>query len=142
MIRRSVSIAIGGSDGRLLLVQRPPDDEELPDAWGLPAASLGPGESWEAASRRAAREKLGVEIEVGPELERGTTPRRGYTLEMRLFDARITAGEPAVPQPFPDVTQYADWRWGEVGDLRPAAERGSLCCRLCLEHARHGGGPA
>ena len=140
-IRRSVSLAIrrGEEPGAVLVVQRPPDDPDLPDQWGLPAASLAPGESWQDAARRAARDKLGVEVEIGDELRRGSTPRTRYTLEMRLFEARIVAGTPAVPQPVPGVTQYRAWRWGSADDLRPAAGQGSLCCRLYLEsRARHG----
>lgn len=134
-VRRSVSVAVRSADapGRVLLVQRPSDDEDLPDAWGLPAASLLPGESWEDAVRRAGRGKLGVELEVGAVLNRGTTEREGYTLEMRLYEATLAGGEPRVPQDDPSVTQYQDWRWGEAAELRPAAERGSLCSRLFLE---------
>ncbi|HET9984100.1 MAG TPA: NUDIX domain-containing protein [Longimicrobiales bacterium] len=136
-VKRSVSFAIFDPQDRrrVLVVRRPPDDEELPDLWGLPAGSLRPGESWEEAVRRAGREKLGVELEVGPELNRGSTRRAAYTLEMRLFEARIVAGAPAVPQRTPGVTQYRDWTWGDAAALEPAAARGSLCCRLFLERA-------
>ena len=129
-IKRSVSIAIPHEDGGVLIVQRPAEDEDLPNAWGLPAASLVEGESWEGAARRAAREKLGVELEVGRELNRGSIGRRGYELEMRLFEARIVSGVPVVPQDGVGVTQYEAWRWGTGEDLEPAAEAGSLCCRL------------
>ena len=130
----SVSVSVPGLDAEppVLIVQRPPDDADLPDAWGLPAASLRAGDDWEAAARRAAREKLGVDVDIGPELNRGAIQRAGNVLEMRLFQAKITGGAPAVPQPFPDVTQYQSWRWGTAADLRPAADRGSLCCRLYL----------
>lgn len=136
-VKRSVSVAIfdPADRRRVLVVRRPPDDEELPDLWGLPAASLRPGESWEDAVRRAGREKLGVELEVREELNRGSTARAGYTLEMRLLEARIVSGSPAVPQPAPGVTQYRAWAWGEAAALEPAATRGSLCCRLFLERA-------
>jgi ADP-ribose pyrophosphatase YjhB (NUDIX family) len=135
-IVRSVSVAIHRPlDGALLVVQRPPDDEDLPDAWGLPAASLRSTESWEDAVRRAARDKLGVEVDPVEVLGEGHTQRAHYTLHMRLYAARITAGEPAVPQPHPDVTQYQAWRWGGAGDVRAAAEAGSLCSRLYLQSA-------
>jgi 8-oxo-dGTP pyrophosphatase MutT (NUDIX family) len=130
-VKRSVSVAIPHADGkRVLIVQRPSDDEDLPDAWGLPAASLRDGESWEAAVRRAGREKLGVELAVGPEMNRGAIDRNEYSLEMRLYRARIQSGQVAVPQPDPRVTQYQAWRWGDADDLEPAARAGSLCCQL------------
>lgn len=133
--KRSVSLAIHDHRGRLLVVQRPPDDEDLPLAWGLPAASLRDGESWEDAVSRAAADKLGVAVEPGPVLRAGHKERAQYRLEMRLYEATIRSGEPAVPQPVPGVTQYVDWRWGRGLDLVPAARAGSLCSRLYLETA-------
>ncbi len=134
-VKLSVSFAIFRPDRshEVLVVRRPPDDEDLPGLWGLPAGSLRPGEDWAEAVRRAGRDKLGVALEVGPELNRGTLERAGYTLEMRLLQARITAGEPSVPQPVPGVTQYTAWQWATSDVLVPAAARGSLCSRLFLE---------
>jgi ADP-ribose pyrophosphatase YjhB (NUDIX family) len=133
-VKRSVSFAIFRPDDRdqVLVVQRPPDDEDLPDAWGLPAGSLRPGEDWADAARRAGRDKLGVELAVDGELNRGSIERAPYTLEMRLLEARIVAGEARVPQSVAGVTQYQAWRWGTAEDLVPAAKRGSLCSRLFL----------
>jgi ADP-ribose pyrophosphatase YjhB (NUDIX family) len=130
--KRSVSLAVHDADGRVLQVQRPPDDEDLPLAWGLPAASLRPGEDWRAAVERAARDKLGVAVEPLLVLGQGHLDRPGYRLMMRLYEARLVEGEPSVPQPAPDVTQYVAWRWGRAADLEPAAAAGSLCSRLYL----------
>jgi ADP-ribose pyrophosphatase YjhB (NUDIX family) len=118
---------------RVLQVRRPPDDEGLPNAWGLPAATLGPGESWEEAAHRVGREKLGVELELAGQLNEGTAVRPDASLVMRLYAARIHAGDPDVSVAPAEVTRYTDWRWGEAEALRPAAKRGSLCCRLFLE---------
>lgn len=136
-VKRSISLAIrtAGAPGQVLIVQRPDDDEDLPGAWGLPAASLGPGESWEDAARRAGREKLGVELDVAGVMREGSLQRAGYRLDMRLYAATIAAGEPSVPQPVTRVTQYQAWRWGVAADLEPAAARGSLCSRLFLAGA-------
>jgi 8-oxo-dGTP diphosphatase len=141
-VKRSVSLAITDprQPGALLLVQRPDDDADLPGVWGLPAASLGEGESWEAAAGRAGREKLGVELTVHGVLQRGTLQRDGYLLDMRLYAAGIAAGEPHVPQEAPGVTQYRAWRWGAPAALQPAAERGSLCSQLYLRWWGGGGG--
>lgn len=134
-VKRSVSVAIHDAAGRVLLVQRPPDDEDLPLAWGLPAATLRAGESWEGAVERAARDKLGVDVVIGDRLAEGHLDRPGYRLEMRLYDASIASGGPAVPQKTPGVTQYVAWRWGPAAELAPAASAGSLCSRLYLEWA-------
>ncbi len=109
--------------GGLLLVRRPDDDESLPGVWGLPAVSLAAGESEEDAVRRAGRDKLGVEVEpLHPVGREGA---------MTDWNARVTSGEPAVPQAGPN-TQYTDLRWGELAELEPAAREGSLCCRALL----------
>jgi 8-oxo-dGTP diphosphatase len=113
---------IEGPDG-LLLVRRPDDDDDLPGAWGLPAASLAEGESEEDAVRRAAREKLGVDVRP--------LRRVGGEGAMTDWQAEIVSGEPAVPQDGPN-TQYVELRRGELRDLVPAARRGSLCSRVLL----------
>jgi 8-oxo-dGTP diphosphatase len=120
--KRSISLVIEGPEG-LLLVRRPEDDESLPGVWGLPAASLGEGESEEDAVRRAGREKLGVEV----------APVHAIGREGRMTDweARIVAGTPSVPQQGPN-TQYTELRWGDARELVPAARQGSLCSRALL----------
>lgn len=132
-VRRSVSVAVHDPEraGEVLIVRRPADDEELPNSWGLPAASLREGEDWTDAARRAARDKLGVELTVTAELNHGMIERADYLLDMRLLEGSIS-GTPQVPQPHHDVTQYTDWRWGRSEDLIPAAEKGSLCSRLYI----------
>lgn len=121
-MKRSISLVIEGSGG-ILLVRRPDDDESLPGVWGLPAASLRPGESERDAVLRAGREKLGVEVE----------PLETVGAEGRMTDwrARIVAGDPQVPQPH-EGTQYVGLRWGDPGELAPAARAGSLCARALL----------
>lgn len=133
--KRSVSVLVEGPHGsRVLAVRRPEDDEELPGAWGLPAASLRGEESWAEAAARIGPEKLGVALEVGDVLRQGVADREGRRLRMRLYRAEVAAGEPEVPQDAPDVTQYVEWAWAPPARLRPSARRGSLCSRLCLEH--------
>ena len=132
--KRSIALAIHGPDDtRVLLVQRPPDDEDLPNEWGLPAASLRDHEDWEDAAHRAAREKLGIAVSITDELNRGSMQRSEYVLEMRLFSATIVDGEPYVRDDVAGVTHYQKWKWGSADALAPAARLGSLCCRLFLE---------
>lgn len=107
----------------LLLVRRPEGDESLPGVWGLPAASLAEGESEEDAVRRAGREKLGVEVRA--------LRAMGRDGGMTDWEAEIVAGRPSVPQDGPN-TQYAELRWGDAGELVPAARQGSLCSRALL----------
>jgi 8-oxo-dGTP pyrophosphatase MutT (NUDIX family) len=107
----------------VLLVRRPDEDESLPGAWGLPAASLADGESEQDAVRRAGREKLGVEV-------RPLEPI-GSELTMTDWLAEVVEGEPSVPQDGPN-TQYTELRWGELAELVPAARQGSLCSRALL----------
>ena len=129
-LKRSVSLVIEGPAG-LLLVRRPDDDESLPDAWGLPAASLRPGEDERDAVVRAGREKLGVELELVGVLAEECAERAGHEIAMRDWTVRISGGEPSVPQAG-DGTQYVDLRWGRPADLAPAARAGSLCARALL----------
>lgn len=138
-IKRSVALAIVRDDS-VLLVQRPGDDEDLPNAWGLPAATLDADESWQDALRRAGRDKLGVEIEAGRMLNEGVLDRANYRLEMRVYEAVLKAGLPVVPQRNRSITQYQRWKWGKAEELKPAAEQGSLCCRLYLELEGNGYG--
>jgi len=134
-VKRAVAFVIyeDPSCRRFLAVRRPPDDEDLPNVWGLPAGSLRPGESWEAAVQRAGREKLGVELRIRRLLNEGSTQRRGYTLHMRLYEVEIAAGCPMVPQEVPGITQYVACRWATPELLQPAAMHGSLCSQLFLQ---------
>jgi ADP-ribose pyrophosphatase YjhB (NUDIX family) len=129
-LKRSVSLVIESVDG-LLLVRRPERDESLPGEWGLPAATLRPGEAEEDAVRRAGREKLGVEVRpIGP-LGEASDERPAYRIWMRNWEVDIVAGEPSVPQQS-EGTQYESSRWGNPAELVPAARRGSLCARVLL----------
>lgn len=131
------------SDGpELLAVRRPADDLDLPDAWGLPAATPRAGESWWEAVRRAGRDKLGVELGGLRLLREGRAQRPGRTLHMRLFGAGIEAGTPSAPQAVDGVTQYAEWAWAAPSRLEEAAGRGSLCSRLCMAWLAEASGDA
>ena len=132
-VKESVAVVIRHpQQDAVLTVLRPESDEDLPNVWGLPAGTLRPGESWEDAVKRIGIEKLGVQLGVGAELERGHTERRNYRLAMRLYEASIEKGHPFVPQPDDAYTQYVQWKWGNAQDLQPAAQRGSLCSKLYL----------
>ena len=129
-LKHSVALVIEGPDG-LLLVRRPEGDESLPGEWGLPAATLRPGEGEAEAVRRAGKDKLGVEVRPLRALGEAEDERPAYRILMRDWAVEITSGEPAVPQPG-EGTQYESLRWGETAELVPAARHGSLCARVLL----------
>ena len=133
--KRSVALVIRDPQDptRILLVQRPPDDEDLPLAWGLPAASLRADESWADAVARAARDKLGLTVRPGAILNEGTSTRPSYLLHMRLYESALVEGNPRLDLVENQGTRYVDWMWGAPQLLGPAAQRGSLCSRLFLD---------
>ncbi len=132
--KRSISLVVRRG-GDVLLVRRPEDDESLPGVWGLPAATLAPGESELDAVRRAGREKLGVLVRPLRPIGEASARREGGELVMRDWEVEIASGEPSVPQPA-GGTQYVALRWGDVGELEPAAAAGSLCARVLLARER------
>lgn len=136
--QRVVAVAVVALDDptQILVVRRPPDDEDLPNAWGLPAGRIVSGEMPAQAVIRAGREKLGVELGRVRRRASGTMDRERYRLTMVLYNAVLDRGVPQVPQAASGVTQYAEWRWSGGEILEPAAMRGSLCCRLFLESMR------
>jgi ADP-ribose pyrophosphatase YjhB (NUDIX family) len=129
-LKRSVSLVIEGPAG-VLLVRRPDDDDSLPGLWGLPAGSLGEGESERQALLRVGRDKLGVEVEPLEPIGEEEAERPDHRIEMRDWSARIADGATAVPQPG-EGTQYVEWRWGDPTELAPAARAGSVCARVLL----------
>lgn len=61
---RAVSIAVLGSDGRLLVHRRADTKDLWPGMWDLAAGGVvAAGESYETAARRELAEELGVEAE-------------------------------------------------------------------------------
>ena len=136
--KKAISYVIYNKDrSQFLIVQRPSDDDDLPDAWGLPAGSLKEKETYEDAAIRSGKEKLGVELRIVKLINEGDIEREDYTLHMKEFEAEIVSGEPKAPQKVSGVTQYQRWRWGTAEDLVKAAEEGSLCCQLYLSSIDH-----
>ncbi len=134
-IRRAVAAAVRRDDGLVLAVRRPDEPgEELPGVWGLPALTLGAGESPEEGMRRLGREKLGSELTPLRALAGGEQRRAGYTLRMTVYEASIV-GEPRLPRRTPGATGtlYEALDWLPAAAFQEAADKGSLCCRLLLE---------
>jgi len=118
---------------KFLVVQRPEDDENLPNVWGLPAGSIKGKESFEEATIKAGKQKLGVTLRIVQEIGEDSIEREKYILHMKEFEAEIVQGIPKVPQAIEGITQYQAWRWGTAGDLVEAAQKGSLCCKIYLD---------
>jgi 8-oxo-dGTP pyrophosphatase MutT (NUDIX family) len=132
-VKHSVAVVIYSKDRkRVLIVQRPYNDESLPEVWGLPASSLRNGESFEDAVLRTGNEKLGVELKVIKVINEGTIERENFLLHMKEYEVEIVKGTPKVPQEIEGITQYQNLKYGIVNDLIPAAQGGSLCSRLYL----------
>jgi hypothetical protein len=142
-VKRSVAVVVRRAGGRrpgrpdapFLIVRRPRDPADpLAGVWGLPAVTLLPGEDEAAAVLRAGRVKLGVELAVGTRIGEQTADRGDHLLRLADYEAVITAGAPAVPQPDESMTQYTACRFtADLGDLAEAAARGSACAQVFLE---------
>lgn len=132
MVKRAVSLAIWEKD-KVLIVQRPASDEDLPLIWGLPASSIRTGESLEAAVIRTGKEKLGVSLEPIRTLSSGFIERDTYRLEMVLYEATMNTESIELNHGNQSITQYEDWSWGKSTDLKVAAQKGSLCSQLYLQ---------
>ena len=131
----SVALVLYNEDrSKFLVVRRPDDDAAMAGHWGFPAASKrSPDEPWEDVVHRAAKNKLGVEIETVEMIGEDTIDRGGYVLILRDYEVKILSGQPQVPQDVPGVTQYVEQRWtDDVTDLRKSARGGSLCARVFL----------
>ncbi len=133
-IKHAVAVVIYDGGGKFLAVRRSEDDDSLPGVWGLPAASLRPGESDADAVLRAGREKLGVTLEVDSRVGTDRIERDTYILELTDYVASVAQGQPSVPQPISDVSQYVDLQYtSDLGLLVEAARGGSLCSRVLLD---------
>lgn len=126
----------GSAPGRVLAVRRPEEaDESFGGMWGLPAATVGEGETPEQAVERLGRQKLGMTLEVAREISRGSQEREDGELSMVLYEASAREKEPKLVRAWDPqgVTYYTKWRWAEPELFEPTAKAGSLCCKLFLE---------
>lgn len=131
-VKESVAFVVYGEGEKILLVQRPADDELYPNLWSLPAGSLKGGETFEEAVLRSGREKLGVELEIVREIGELRRDKGDFEHFMREFEVRVVRGQVTVPQAVPGITQYQAWRWGVAEELRESARLGGLCSGIFL----------
>ena len=119
-------------------VQRPTNDADLPNAWGLPAGMHCPDErSWEDSVLLSGRQKLGVDLTIEKVLSTDDKERKDYILRMKQFEVSVPDHNMIkTPQDVPNVTQYQRWKWATTTDLEEASSKGSLCSLMYLSHVR------
>ncbi|PIU98179.1 hypothetical protein COS61_02865 [Candidatus Wolfebacteria bacterium CG03_land_8_20_14_0_80_40_12] len=133
-IKYAIAYVIYNKDrSKFLIVQRPIDDEDLPNIWGLPAGSVKDNETYEESIIRSGEQKLGVKLEPVGFIGRDNIEREKYILHMEEYETEIITGEPKVPQPIGGTTQYQKLKWGVKSDLIDGAKKGSLCDRIYLK---------
>jgi 8-oxo-dGTP diphosphatase len=104
-----VAGVIRRDDGRFLITQRLADDT-LGGYWEFPGGKVEPGEELRAALKRELREELGVETEIGAEIQRMVHPYPDRDVRLYFYEARIVAGEPA-------KLEVADFVWVTAAQL-------------------------
>jgi 8-oxo-dGTP pyrophosphatase MutT (NUDIX family) len=116
-----------------LIIKRPADDNEHPNLWGFPATMLKPGELPENCLRRAAKEKLGVDIEPFEFTGAIAQERNEFILYLMHFKAILNKGNPDLKKSITLGTKYAELEWtDDPKRLLPIAEKGSICVQLFL----------
>jgi 8-oxo-dGTP diphosphatase len=106
-----VAGVIRREDGRFLITQRLADDT-LGGYWEFPGGKVDPGEELVAALRRELREELGVETEIGAEIQRVVHAYPDRDVRLYFYAARILAGEPQKLE-VADLTWIAPEQFGD-----------------------------
>src|SRR6185295_10441564 len=98
-VKHSVAVMIFRGN-QIFSICRPPDDDELPGIWGLPAGTAQGAETVEDIIARIGRNKLGVTLTPLRLLATGAQDRAQYRLEMELWEVDME-GTPT----------YSEWQW-------------------------------
>jgi 8-oxo-dGTP diphosphatase len=88
-----VVAAVIDDGGRYLITQRRPT-AVLPLLWEFPGGRVEESETDATALEREVRHRLGVAIQVGQLISFVSHPYERYTVDLYLYDCRITEGEP------------------------------------------------
>jgi len=88
-----VVAAVIAKDDRYLVTQRRPT-AVLPLLWEFPGGKVEEGESDLAALKREVKHRVGVDVEPGAQISSVSHAYEHYTVELHLYDCRITHGEP------------------------------------------------
>lgn len=98
-----VVAAVIEREGRYLITQRRPT-AVLSLLWEFPGGRVEEGETDEAALRREVRHRLGSDVEVGSLISFVSHDYEHYTVDLHLYDCRITGAEPI-------AQAVHDFRW-------------------------------
>ncbi len=79
--------------GRYLVTQRRPA-AVLPLLWEFPGGRVEAGETDAGALQREVLHRLGVGVDVGKLISFVRHPYERYTVELHLYECRLTAGRP------------------------------------------------
>ena len=105
----TVTAAVIQQDGCVLLAKRPPD-ALLGGLWEFPGGKQEDGESLPAALAREFEEELGVNIDVGEEIDHYQHAYTHYKITLHAF--RCTLSHTGIELHF-----HTDWAWVPVSDL-------------------------
>ena len=131
-IKESVAIVIQNKRGEFLAVKRATDDS-FAGHWGLPAASLRDYETQVDTAKRAAKDKLGVDIEILETIGDRTEDKGDYDEHLTEYLVHSVNGEVSLDVRDPSVSKYAEFGYfNDPTILIPAAKGGSICSRIFL----------
>lgn len=132
----SVAVYIVNPDNKqeFLIVKRPPDDDMLPNVWGLPAVTIEQDELPEAAAKRVGKEKLNTNIESVSFIGIKRVDRGDYDFILMDIKAKLIGNQPSVKEATTGHTKYIDQKWtSDLQTLTEAASKGSLCSQIILD---------
>jgi ADP-ribose pyrophosphatase YjhB (NUDIX family) len=135
-IKCSVAVYLMNPNNKdeFLVVKRPPDDDKLPNVWGLPAVTVKGEELPEQAVIRVGSEKLCTEIKPLGFFGIKYADRGNYVLILMDIKAELIGSEPKVTNSTSQSTKYVDQKWvSDYSVLKEAASKGSLCSQIVLD---------
>ena len=119
---RVVAAVIARGESYLITQRRP--QAVLAGLWEFPGGRVEEGESDAQALAREVRERVAVEVTVGPCIGRRTHDYDGYSVDLALYQASI------VGDAEPVAARVADCRWVTSGEFEkyrfPAADQATM----------------
>jgi mutator protein MutT len=109
--RPSIEVAAGlvFRNGKLLITRRPAD-AHLGGLWEFPGGKRESNETFVDCLSRELREELGIEVEVGPVLDRVTHAYPDKVVQIEFFQCRWRQNEP-------QALGCPEFKWITAGEL-------------------------